>query len=266
MMKAGGRPRAGRPAGAQAWWLVLLVMVAEAGCRRRARPAELIRAADAGARPMDRSADAGVDPGLDGGVEAGRAAKLVPPAAVTIAAAGDIAGRSNRHAETAALLHALHAVTPLSAILALGDLQYPRGDLHDFLAYYDPHWGHPVLRSLTRPVPGNHEYDQGRTWASGYFDYFNGIGVQSGRAGERDKGYYSFDIGAWHFIALNTSDSCRKVPCTPGSPMHTWLLADLAATRRRCVLAYFHHPRFQIGRHGANTAVAPLWNALSDAG
>ncbi|HEY0714174.1 MAG TPA: metallophosphoesterase [Polyangia bacterium] len=260
MIKASGRvSRRGAPE-ARCFWFVLLLVAAEAGCRRRARPAEMVPSGDASAPPLQAAANP-VD-------AVGEAMPAVKPRAVpiTIAAAGDIAGRSNRHAETAALLHVIHGTTPLSAILALGDLQYPRGDLHDFLAYYDPHWGNPILRTLTRPVPGNHEYDQGRTTATGYFDYFNGIGQATGSAGERHKGYYSFDIGAWHFIALNTSDGCRRIPCTPESAMHTWLLADLAANRRRCVLAYYHHPRFQIGRHGSNPAIAPLWNVLTDAG
>jgi hypothetical protein len=249
----------------------MVLVAAEAGCRRGARPSAPVVPPDAALLVVP---PLGVTPGRDAATSAGRAdggtrtvlGPAAPPPRITIAAAGDIAGRSNRHAETAALLHLINNTTPLAAILALGDLVYPRGDLHDFLAYYDPSWGNPILRGITRPVPGNHEYDQGRSWASGYFDYFNGVGVATGSAGDRTKGYYSFDIGAWHFIALNTSDGCRKVPCAPGSPMHTWLLADLAATRKRCVLAYYHHPRFQIGRHGSIPSIAPLWNALSDAG
>jgi hypothetical protein len=182
-----------------------------------------------------------------------------------IAAAGDVAGRINRHRATAALLLGLVEREGLAALLALGDLQYPRGTYEDFMTYYHRTWGRPALRAITRPVPGNHEYDQGRSDASGYFDYFNGPGRAHGPAGERHKGYYSFDLGAWHLVALNSSDGCRRVPCGPGSAMHSWLLADLAATKKRCVLAYWHHPRFQIGNHPDNRAVAPLWDALHDA-
>jgi hypothetical protein len=211
-------------------------------------------------------------------VAAGAAIASAPPAPVpppevvpagqsfVIAAAGDIAGRLNRHAETAALLLALHTKRPFAALLALGDLQYPSGEYHDFLAYYDSTWGVPPLKAITRPVPGNHEYDQGRSDAQGYFDYFDGPGVPSGIAGERGKGYYSFDLGDWHLVALNSSDGCLKIPCASGSPMHTWLVADLAATKKKCVLAYWHHPRFQAGAFHKDTArVAPLWDALYDA-
>lgn len=189
-----------------------------------------------------------------------------PPPTVVIAAAGDIAGRITHHRATANLLLGMAEREPLSALLALGDLQYPRGEYHDFLAHYHQSWGHPTLRAITRPVPGNHEYDQGRSDASGYWDYFNGPGRSSGMAGERHKGYYSFDLGEWHLVALNSSNGCRRVSCAPGSAMHTWLVQDLERTRSRCVLAFWHHPRFQVGNHADNRAVAPLWDALYDAG
>jgi hypothetical protein len=197
---------------------------------------------------------------------------LPPPTEVpagrsfVVAAAGDIAGRSNRHLETAALLLELHEKQRLAAILTLGDLVYPRGEYHDFLAYYHPSWGHPALRPLTRPVPGNHEYDQGRSDARGYFDYWNGPDAEFGQAGQRGLGYYSFELGDWHLIAVNSSDSCRKIPCMAGSAMHTWLVNDLRETTKKCVLAYWHHPRFQVGSaHKSNAAMAPIWDALYEA-
>jgi hypothetical protein len=198
---------------------------------------------------------------------------LAPPSApplsgapIVVAAAGDIAGRVNRQQQTAGLLLRVAGRERLAAILPLGDLVYPRGEYHDFLAYYHPSWGQPTLRALTRPVPGNHEYDQGRSDARGYFDYWNGPGRDTGPAGQRGVGYYSYDIGDWHLIALNTSDGCRQIPCAPGSPMHSWLARDLKATSKRCVLAYWHHPRFQMGTaHKDNPRVAPLWNLLYDA-
>jgi hypothetical protein len=196
-----------------------------------------------------------------------------PPAAVpagrsfVVAAAGDISGRANRHVETAALLLELAEKEHLAAILPLGDLAYPRGELHDFLAHYHPSWGHPALRPLTRPVPGNHEYDQGRSDARGYFDYWNGPDRDFGQAGERGLGYYSFDLGDWHLLAVNSSDGCRSVPCARGSAMHQWLVADLKANTKKCVLAYWHHPRFQLGAiHKSGPQMAAIWDALYDAG
>src|ERR687888_745167 len=88
----------------------------------------------------------------------------------------------------------------LAAVLALGDTQYEHGALSDFKAYYDPTWGR--FKSITHPAIGNHEYDSG---GGGYFDYFNGIGLQNGIAGDRSKGYYSYNVGTWHLIALNSN-------------------------------------------------------------
>jgi acid phosphatase type 7 len=201
----------------------------------------------------------------------GASATAPPPVApgqtFVIAAAGDVAEYRRRQDITAALLLRMRERQNLAALLVMGDLQYPRGDYEDFMLDYDRTWGHPLLRAITRPVPGNHEYDEGRSDAQGYFDYFNGPGQRHGPAGDRQLGYYSYDIGDWHFVALNTSDGCRKkIPCHVGSAMHSWLVADLARTRSKCVLAYAHHPRFQHGDvHGDNPRVGPLWDALVDA-
>jgi hypothetical protein len=109
-------------------------------------------------------------------------------------------------------------------------------------------------------VLGKHEGG----WA-GYFDYFNGKGAVDGPAGPRGKGYYSFDVGSWHLIALNSN--CTNVPggCGAGSEQERWLRADLAAHPTQCTLAYWHHPRFSSGHDGSWTSVQALWQALYDA-
>ena len=117
-------------------------------------------------------------------------------------------------------------------------------------------------------MPGNHEYST--PGAAGYFDYFNGPGVLQGRAGDRVRGgYYSFEIGAWHVVALNSN--CNDVPggCGFGSPQQQWLAADLAGHTRPCTLAFWHHPLFsslagEEGR-GSKQTIA-LWQTLYDAG
>jgi hypothetical protein len=110
---------------------------------------------------------------------------------------------------------------------------------------------------VTKPVPGNHEYFT--TGAAGYFDYFGAI------AGDRAKGYYSYDIGSWHVVALNSN--CALIGgCAAGSAEEAWLRADLAGHPQACTLAYWHHPRFSSGgEHGNDTTVQPLWQALQDA-
>jgi calcineurin-like phosphoesterase family protein len=147
-----------------------------------------------------------------------------------------------------------------AAVLALGDLQYENGALDKFEASYNPTWG--LLKPITHPVVGNHEYFT--RGAAGYFDYFNGIGAQTGPAGPRDRGYYSFDVGTWHLIALNSN--CRQVRggCAAGSPQEQWLRADLAAHPTSCTLAYWHHPRFSSSGYQGDVAFQPFWQALYD--
>lgn len=148
-----------------------------------------------------------------------------------------------------------------AAVLPLGDEQYEVGALSEFQTAYDSTWGR--LNALSHPVPGNHEY-QTSSAASGYFDYFNGAGNPTGLAGERGKGYYSYDLGNWHLIALNSN--CSKVGgCLTGSPQEQWLAADLAAHPSSCILAYYHHPKFKSG-NVATTATPAFWQDLYAAG
>jgi acid phosphatase type 7 len=147
------------------------------------------------------------------------------------------------------------------AVLPLGDLQYSDATLAQFTGSYDPSWG--GLKGRTRPAPGNHEYKT--SGAAGYFDYFNGPGNAGGRAGDRTKGYYSHDVGAWHLVALNSE--CSEVGgCGPGSAQEQWLRQDLARHPRACTLAYWHHPRFSSGNHGNSESTHGLWQALWEAG
>jgi acid phosphatase type 7 len=142
-------------------------------------------------------------------------------------------------------------------VLPLGDNQYNSGTLSAYRKVYDPTWGR--FKSITRPVLGNHEGS-----GTGYFDYFNGVGVSSGPAGQRGKGYYSFDVGTWHLIALNSN--CSRVSCSKGSAQEQWLRSDLALNRSVCTLAYWHHPRFSSGFDGDNTFMNELFKDLYNAG
>jgi acid phosphatase type 7 len=146
-------------------------------------------------------------------------------------------------------------------VLAIGDLQYERGEYDNFLASFNPSWGR--VKPILRPVPGNHEYET--PGAAGYYDYFNGPGVQTGQAGDRSKGYYSFDIGTWHVEALNSE--CENIGgCGADSPQIQWLKQDLAAHPAKCTLAYFHRPHFSSGRYDDNGDMKAAWDALYAAG
>jgi hypothetical protein len=160
--------------------------------------------------------------------------------------AGDIAGSGSGDEQTAALL----AQIP-GTVFTAGDNCYPDGSLTEYTEYYAPTWGQFLAR--TRPAPGNHDYNTSS--ATGYFGYFGASAGPSGR------GYYSYDIGEWHVISLNSN-----IDMSPGSPQETWLRADLAANPAQCTLAYWHHPRFSSGSHGSSTASITLWQDLYDAG
>jgi chitodextrinase len=142
----------------------------------------------------------------------------------------------------------------LAKVLTLGDNQYDSSSADELAASYDPSWGR--VKSITRPAIGNHEPGS----ATAYFDYFNGPGANDGPAGPRGKGWYSFDVGNWHLIELNSN--CSTVGCTAGSEQEQWLRADLAAHPYACTLAYWHHPRFSSGHDGNNTFMQPIWKAL----
>lgn len=168
---------------------------------------------------------------------------------VIVAGAGDICGTSCER--TADLITGIDP----AAVLAVGDNAYEDGTLAQFDANYDPAWG--AFRDKTYPVPGNHEYHT--IGASGYFDYWNGTGNDTGRAGRRGEGYYSWDVGEWHFVAINSD-----IAHDEGSDQEEWLRADLAASTKPCTAAYTHHPRFSSGQHGDDTGMAAVYQALYD--
>jgi hypothetical protein len=176
---------------------------------------------------------------------------LARPAGPVIAAAGDIAcdpnsfafneGRGSAHACHQRATSDLLVNAGLTAVLALGDLQYYCGALAAFMYSYDPSWGR--VKTITYPAPGNHEYQLAGAYgcapgAQGYFSYWGPA------AGDPSRGYYSFDIGAWHLISLNSN--CDEIGgCGAGSPQERWLHADLAGhSGTLCTLAYWHHPPF----------------------
>ena len=174
-----------------------------------------------------------------------------------VVAAGDIAcgptdvpdsqGGTCRQMATSNLILRLHP----TAVLLLGDDQYPVGRYQSYESYYAPSWGR--FKAITHPVPGNHEYLSRD--ASGYYDYF---GAAAGRPG---RGYYSFTLGAWHVIALN--GNCSFIEgCFTGSAEERWLAADLRAHPSTCTLAYWHQPRFSSGQHGNDPAYGAFWRDL----
>jgi hypothetical protein len=137
-------------------------------------------------------------------------------------------------------------------VITLGDNAYENGAPDEFTNCYDPSWGR--FKDRTRPSPGNHDYLTPA--AAGYFGYFGSVANPL-------SGYYSYDLGGWHIIALNSN--CDDIGgCQAGSPEEAWLRADLAAHPTACALAYWHHPRFSSGLHGDDDRFVPIWQALYD--
>jgi hypothetical protein len=179
-----------------------------------------------------------------------QAERAKQPANAVLLAAGDIAECGNKGTAATARLIAARAGT----VVPLGDLAYPDGTTADF-ACYNTLWGR--FKSRTRPAPGNHEYNTGT--AQAYFNYFGNL------AGPGTRGYYSYNLGRWHIVSLN-SNCGKSGGCDAGSPQDRWLRRDLRRNRRLCTLAYWHHPRFSSGQHGSDEDMKRFWDDLYRAG
>ena len=169
----------------------------------------------------------------------GRAA--TGPGDHVLLAAGDVAKCDSQGDEATAALMATELGDPGASVAMLGDGAYPDGDLAHYQDCYDPSWGQ--FKASTRPATGNHEYANAATGqAQGYFDYWGAA------AGPRPQGYYSYDLGAWHVVVLNSTCGNQGGNgvggCNAKDPMGQWLASDLASAHSACVLAYWHHPRF----------------------
>jgi 3',5'-cyclic AMP phosphodiesterase CpdA len=181
------------------------------------------------------------------GTEGALAGAMEPGDSIVVLAAGDIADcRTPGDEQTAALLDTIPGM-----ILALGDNAYVDGTEAEYRDCYAPTWGRH--RDRTWAAPGNHDYNT--PGAAPYYTYFGE------RAGTPERGYYGFGAGGWHIVMLNSN-----LDVAAGSEQERWLREDLAAYPTRCTIAVIHHPRFSSSWHGSNASVAPLWQALYDAG
>jgi hypothetical protein len=165
--------------------------------------------------------------------------------AVVIAAAGDIGddgGPSTANEQTADIIVDLAP----DAVLTLGDNQYDNGELAEYQGSYDLTWG--GFRDITFPTPGNHDYHTQD--AQGYFDYF-------GDVANPPDGFYSFDLGSWHLVAVNSEDGSIS------DEQLAWIRRDLRRDDHRCELAYWHHPRWSSGSgHGSDADMAAIWRLM----
>jgi hypothetical protein len=163
--------------------------------------------------------------------------------------AGDIAScSSSADAKTAELVKRAGG-----KVFTVGDNAYSKGSRAQFEQCYGPTWGR--FKSKTRPAVGDNEYDTQA--GKGYWGYFGS------KAGPRGKGWYSYDLGSWHIVVLNSN--CSKVGCSDSSEQVKWLRKDLAAADAKCIAAIWHTPRFS-SVYGNNSSSKHFWEALYDAG
>jgi hypothetical protein len=177
-----------------------------------------------------------------------------------IVAAGDISCDSAtpqlpcKSKETSDLIVSERALHNAVVVLPLGDLQYESGTLAEFRKNYQATWGR--VNEQSHPIPGNHEYET--RGAAGYFDYFASVGVA---VGARTEGWYSYNFGAWHFVALNSN--CGSIGgCGTGSAQYRWLAADLVQFPQKCTVAYTHHPFVSSGQNGSTPELLPMMQLL----
>ena len=179
-------------------------------------------------------------------------ARQPAPADPVIVGAGDIADCKELSGaeKTADLLERIEGT-----VFTLGDNAYGSGTPKQFAECYGPTWGR--FKARTRPASGNHDY---RTpGAAGYFGYFGAA------AGDPKTGWYSYDLGTWHVVVLNSN--CDEIGgCKAGSLQEKWLRDDLHAHPAPCTVAMWHHPRFSSAEHGDDAATKDLWEALEEAG
>lgn len=191
-------------------------------------------------------------------------AQIAASSTAVLIGAGDIGRCGSPGAEATArlvdsVLRADSAANIHAQVFTLGDNAYPGGSARDFARCFAVTWGDSakaIMKSI-HPAPGNHEYLSDR--ASPYYRYFGD------RAGSSGKGYYSYNVGAWHVIALNSEivvngafgDAERKA-------QQDWLRHDVADNLQKCTLVYWHHPRFSSGWHGTDRRMEPLWQILYD--
>ena len=242
-----------RPAGP--WRLVVAVVLVgllAPACTGRTAPAASQPATATAPAPTAAADPTGTPPPASAApsTEASATPTSAPTPAVLIAA-GDISACGNDGDEATALLVEARDGT----VAVLGDSVYDRGTPVEFAECYEPTWGR--FKDRTRPAPGNHEYLT--PGAAGYFDYFGAS------AGEPGLGYYSYELGAWHVVVINSQ--CWEVGgCGAGDAQALWLEADLRDHPAACTLAYWHVPRFSSGLRGSSTLVQAYWNLLHEAG
>lgn len=140
---------------------------------------------------------------------------------------------------------------PTDLWLLLGDNAYPDGTDMDYQKAIFEMYPEFLRTSPVWPALGNHDAQSANsvTQSGVYYDIFTlPTRGQAGGVPSGTEAYYSFDYANAHFICLDSQDSDRS----GNGPMMQWLKADLAATSRDWIIAYFHHPTYTKGTHDSD--------------
>ncbi len=164
-----------------------------------------------------------------------------------LAAVGDGASGEPAAASVVSLISSWNP----NLFLYLGDV-YEKGSPTEFFNWYAPGNFYGAFQPITNPVVGNHEYS-GSSGAAGYFDYWNNV-----------PHYYSYNLAGWHFIALDSTSQYNQT--APGTGQYNWLASDLAANAGKCMIAYFHHPTYNIGPEGDGLQMDSMWSLFAQYG
>jgi acid phosphatase type 7 len=240
--------------------LFLLVFIA--GCARAEAPTLIPTIALSSSTPIPATASPSASPmplSTSTPLPTDTPAPTPTPTPAVLIGAGDIAfcGNDPGHTgdeKTGALIENLISQSPNAVVFTAGDTVYGDGTMTELKQCFEPSWG--KFKDRIRPSPGNHDY----TTASGqpYYTYFGAA------AGEAGVGYYSYNLGDWHIISLNSN--CNEVGCGPDSEQVKWLRQDLQSSASTCTLMYWHHPRWSSGIGGGTSAVSTFWKTAAELG
>jgi hypothetical protein len=196
----------------------------------------------------------------------GSAKEIAIAGASVLIGAGDIAMcGSNGDELTAVVVDSLLKVDSAAgvetAVFTMGDNAYPsgaEGARADFTRCFEPSWGTKRIMKVIHPSPGNHDFET--TTGQGYYAFFGD------KAGPGGKGWYSYDFGKWHVIALNSEIIFRRDLRSMVQEQEKWLRDDLKDHGKPCTLAYWHRPLFSSGTHGDTPEAERLWEILYENG
>ncbi|HUQ18885.1 MAG TPA: metallophosphoesterase [Gemmatimonadaceae bacterium] len=196
----------------------------------------------------------------------GSAKEVAIAGAVVMIGAGDIAQCNNNGDELTAvlvdsLLKADSAAGVENVVFTMGDNAYPsgaQGSRDTFGRCFQPSWGTKRIMDVIRPSPGNHDFEN--VLGKGYYGYFGD------KAGPPNKGWYSYDIGKWHIISLNSEILFRREFQSLINEQQNWLRDDLKKNSKKCTMAYWHRPLFSSGWHGESDQTQSFWNILYENG